>query len=433
MQDRNNRINSRAGQGLIRLVHNAWNLAFADGAALVSIAVFIIIMGRLYGSATLGKFSFAVALSSMAQTIADAGFDISLPRSVSQSPESSSSNVADALRTKIFLCLCTLPLAFAASFMKDSQTIITTAVMLADVLPSTLAFAYLAALRGMNQSALAARINALYNVLPILCCIGLVWFSPPISVFALLIFIGDCIKLIHIERVYNRFGSYELHLRSILKEPALIFEKSLLRKSWNEQRGVTLTALYSAALVRMPSVMLGWFATDAHHGIYAAASRFFTALRIIPGALLNVIIPEYARSDARSPRIRVVFVAALICATVVSAIVALFAPTIIAWSFRYDESVVILQTLALAFGALFMKTTLEAFLLARKREQIVHRILGIVCLLSVIAYAWAAQRSALDVARIVCTAEMSLFLIFFAVFVRDSRRAAKQQIAESVA
>lgn len=203
----------------------------------------------------------------------------------------------------------------------------------------------------------------------------------------------------------------------------------MLRTAFYEQRGVTITNILSSLLVRMPSIMLGWFATDAQHGIYAAASRFFTSLRIVPGAVLNTIIPEYSQRSSHSARIRNVMLLALAAAALCSAFLYFGAPLLISYTFSYAESVSILQILALGFGALFLKTTLEGFLLAAHKEHLVNSVLAVVTVCAITAYAINARLSPQNVAWTISISEWVLFLALLTIFLslkRTSRNSAEE-------
>ena len=401
--------------GILRLISLSTNLAFADGVALVAIAVFIVLFGRIYGAEELGKISFAVAISSIAQTICDAGFDISLPRSISRAQTHAYQLTHDALRVKLFLCLVVLPLVLLTTLVKDSATVLTSFFFVLDVVPSTFSSSLSASLRGLNKSVEAARIAMLYNILPIALCVGLVFADAPMPLFAVVILLGDILKYFRLQKLFNESIPEDFSIRELLN--ARIFDIQLLLTSYYEQRGVTLTNFFSSLLVRTPSVMLGWFATNAQHGVYAAASRFFTALRILPGAVINVLIPEYSQRTIESPRIRTVLIASIVTAILCASFLFFGAPLLIHFTFDYNDSIGVLKILAIAFAGLFLKTTLEGFLLAAQREKLVNLILGVVSLGAVVAYAVAAHSSPITVAYIVAVSEWSLCICFFLLFV----------------
>lgn len=403
----------------------------ADGVGLVANAVFIVLFGREYGSASLGQFSFALALNGFAQTIIDAGFDITLPRSISREPHSAYRRTFEALRVKIVLASLILPIAVACSFVKDAQTILTTTIFALDVVPTALAYALLCSLRGLQYAAKSAQINTVYNLLAILPCIPLIYLHLPFWLFALIILCADSLKLLHLLSFFSAVTDRSLPVREVFRfTPSTPFwDSAILNNAFYEQRGVTLTNLLSSALVRMPSIMLGWFATDAQHGVYAAASRFFSSLRIVPGAVLNTIIPEYSQRNSPSARIRYVILLAIAAAALCSAFLFFGAPFLMNLTFKYSESVAILQILAVGFGALFLKTTLEGFLLAAGKEHLVNSILAVVAIVSIVVYAIYAGVSSQAVAWTVTISEWMLLLTFCTIFVylkRASRQTAQQ-------
>ncbi len=413
MQDRNKK---QVASTLGTLARTVWNLAVADGLSLIIIAVFIILLGRLYGSAPLGKFSFALAVASIGQTLCIAGYDISLPRAISKDHKGAAEHCRQTLRVQFVLALLVLPLCFMASWVKDSETILCTALLCIDVIPTATAFGFVSALRGLDHASEAARYNAAGNILPMMLCGILVWFAVPLWVFAVCILAGDILKVKMLARRFAYHSGARIQLKELLNVHSTL-HSGALKRAWDEQRAISLTSFFSVVVVRMPNVMLGWFATDVQNGIYAAAARFFTALRIVPGAILHTVIPRYAQSSNELPRIRAVLGISILCAAAMSAILYFGAPMIINLSFRFHDSVAILQILSFAFFALFIKTTVEAFLLAAHQERFINSSLIVVGLLSTILYWLAAKDSAQSIAWVLCGAESCLALVFISYFV----------------
>jgi hypothetical protein len=95
------------------------------------------------------------------------------------------------------------------------------------------------------------------------------------------------------------------------------------------------------------------------------------------------------------------------------------------WTFRFPESVFILQVLAIGFIALSVKTVLEGFLLATRHERIVTHILVVTLIPATAGYAFAASVSAVTVAWTAVAAELVACAAFALLLVRWSANATR--------
>lgn len=376
--------------GLGRFFTTGLAIAFGDAFSLIAGAVFVICIARYSGAETLGIFSFVLALAGIAQTICDAGFDITLPRSIGANASFATRELNKAVRMKLILCAIVLPVVTVIALQKNPSFAEFSIIMIVDIVPSTLAYAYVCALRGLHQSAPAARINAGYNGIPYLMAAGIAIWNQSLTLCAILLLLGDTLKLVHLQRLFVRVAPSTSAESSVSEK---VSAQQQLQSLWSEQGSVTFINIISSLLVRLPVVMLGWFGTDAFIGYYSAAARFTTAARILPGAFLHSILPHYSQPQADTPRIRSVLFSTTLVALGAGGILAACAPLLVQWTFRFPESVVILQILALSFIVLSIKTVLEGFLLATHHERVVTRILVVAAVLAIGGYRFAASSS----------------------------------------
>lgn len=403
------------------------NIAFGDAFSLVSGAIFVITLARTAGADTLGVFSFTLALAGIAQTICDAGFDITLARSIGANAHKARPELHKAMRIKLLLCAAVLPCAAVIAGMKNSSALPFSLVMMADVLPSTIAYAYVCALRGLHHSNRAARINALYNGVPYLAAaVVVLLYTDSLLLCAAALLAGDILKLMHLRHLFEAVApadsredvnQHENQHKSQhqLHSPTADGSSSAaaaLKLFCHEQGHVTLINILSSLLVRLPVLMLGWFGSNQAVGFFSAASRFTTAARILPGAFLHTILPQYTKRNAQAPRIRIVLIATTAIAVAAGAALALSAPLLMHWTFTFQSSVAILQVLALGFVFLSIKTVLEGFLLATHHEQMVTTVLALTAIVAAGAYLLVASSSAMHVAAVSVASELVACIAF---------------------
>jgi len=308
-------------------------------------------------------------------------------------------------------------------------------VMMADVLPSTLAYAYVCALRGLHHSNRAARINALYNGVPYLAAaVVVLLYTDSLLLCAAALLAGDILKLLHLRHVFEAVApadsredvnqhvnqhesQHESQHKSQHQHHSPTADGSssaaaALKSFYHEQGHVTLINILSSLLVRLPVLMLGWFGTNQAVGFFSAASRFTTAARILPGAFLHTILPQYTKRNAHAPRIRMVLIATTAIAVAAGAALALSAPLLMHWTFTFQSSVAILQVLAVGFVFLSIKTVLEGFLLATHHEQMVTTVLALTAIVAAVAYLLVASSSAMHVAAVSVASELVACIAF---------------------
>lgn len=409
--------------GLRRLFSTGLTIALGDAFSLVTGAVFVISLARLSGAEMLGRFSFVLALAGIAQTVCDAGFDITLPRTIGADPSRARLEVLRSFEVKRALCAIVLPVTFAIALSKDLSTATFSLLMIVDVLPSTLSYALVCALRGLHRSHRAAGINAAYNGIPYLLAALSLLVSPSLWFCAALLLAGDVAKFFHLRSFFRHVAPASDAAQESDISSFSITDR--VRHLWMEQGSVTSVNIISSLLVRLPVIMLGWLGTDTFAGHYSAAARFTTAARILPGAFLHSILPKYAKRQSDAPRIRSVIVSTTLVSVTVGALLALVAPSLMQWTFRFPESVFILQVLAIGFIALSVKTVLEGFLLATRHERIVTHILVVTLILATAGYAFAASVSAAAVAWTAVAAELVACAAFALLLVRWSANATR--------
>ncbi|MFP4528240.1 MAG: lipopolysaccharide biosynthesis protein, partial [Candidatus Kapaibacterium sp.] len=189
--------------------------------------------------------------------------------------------------------------------------------------------------------------------------------------------------------------------------------KSNLAKLRAQFRLVAVNFL-SVLHYRAPMIMLGLVSTSAAIGLYSAGLRFLTALRLIPGASLNVLLPEFSTAGSSRRDLRSGMLFAVITGLVVSAGLWSGADFIMSITFDFGEAVPVLRVLAWTFLPVSVNHICEAWLLSGRRESGVNRALASTSALILISAAISIPLGgAIAAAWCALGGETALMLIYF--------------------
>jgi O-antigen/teichoic acid export membrane protein len=142
---------------------------------------------------------------------------------------------------------------------------------------------------------------------------------------------------------------------------------ALLRERFGWMAFGFLTVLF----MRYGVLLLGWVGTPAAVGVYSAAQRFLMVLRMLPGAVLVVLLPEFARNPDRASLRQGIALSLLVAAAVVLPLW-IAAPVLMELTFAIEEAVLPLRLMLLSFPAVLLSHLLEAYVLTLPGTQ--HRL-----------------------------------------------------------
>jgi O-antigen/teichoic acid export membrane protein len=128
----------------------------------------------------------------------------------------------------------------------------------------------------------------------------------------------------------------------------------------------------------VPDSTLALLGAQAAAGYYAAALRFLTAARTLPGAVLNTLLPVFANNTPRArKRLRTALGASLLLGSAGSAALALAAEPLVllVYGSAFGAAADVLRVLAWLFVLHLLNVVLEAYLLANQQERLVNAAL----------------------------------------------------------
>jgi O-antigen/teichoic acid export membrane protein len=307
------------------------HLATLLGGILLPVAI-----TRIAGAEALGVFTSASALALLIVTLSDWGYETELPIAVSRDIPQAQAIIRRALGVKFFLwvlscCITTLvALAQALPHISSSSffsffssfsfvlwlySLFPLAAYLAWALARTVTNTYIGVARGAERFSAIARIENLCAFASYTLAIGvfaLIARAQPTSsdnnamylavgAAALCLVAGECAKTLLLRRFLRSEGLLAPSRFSsrLWFSPRLWFS-SFRSALGGERLSFVAIQLLSVAQSRAGMYALIAFSTETELGYFSAIARFIIALRVLPGAAFQVLLPRFARASAAS-------------------------------------------------------------------------------------------------------------------------------------
>lgn len=391
------------GQSLGKLGKSVLALISTDALSLVLMVALSIFLGRTLGEEKFGIFSLSFVITAIFRTLIEAGYDIYIPRVVAAEPGRLADLLIESQTVKNITWAITLPAAVITGLTLTGGI---------EFLPLTLWLQFASvtstlksALRGLMRMDIILKYETAGNVLLYSLCFLAVFYYPILWLLFMLYPIIEIIKIL--------FLHYEISVRKKIHIPGIL-ELFLFRfskvsrveggnyfKKYYAQSGLTVINFLSSFQARISTMFLGWFSKPVFVGEFSAGLRFLTAMRIIPGAFLNTLLPELS-SGRNKKNWAVLFVFPFIVGLLISFILWYFAEPLINFTFGFSNAVAPLKILAWTFVFTILNHTLEAKLLSVKMEKWINlgltlsiALILVLCIMLIPAFnssgaAWAA-------------------------------------------
>lgn len=413
---------------------------------LISGVLLQIIIARYCGAEAAGIAASAMAVGVFVANITDAGFDLSLPRTVASEYASEYASVsshlphlalliADVQRSKHVVWLCCSLCAVSTLFWRtvadssvsahDAHNIDSRAFwqnILHHELPWLLSFAwalqrsavftYTGVLRGLQRISLLAKVENSITIGTLLLSFVVVLlpqlvnadrsapfvhniavvsnqahFAAAVPVIGVLTIqvLGEWLKAIILNRSLRRYTKTIVRARATW---SFLWNRDDAVRTRVMLRSIHLSLLANQALstaeARAGIYLLHMLSTQAAVGYYAAALRFTTALRTVPGALFNHLLPMFSThsNNEHTTNLRYLWKLSIVCVlggSMVSVILSLAAEPLMIWVYgaSFLPSAPLLQALSWLFALHLINVVLEAYLLAYHQEWAVNLALAL--------------------------------------------------------
>lgn len=408
-----------------KIISRISSLIIADAISLFLMALFSILFGRIYGKEFFGIFSLSFILLIIFRTFIDLGFDYSIPRSISSSPERALREIIESQKVKLYILIIFLPLAIIISFF--STLSINFIILYLSLLPNTLSSSAKATLRGFSDMKTIAKIETVLNLVfyPIAGTAVLLKFN--IAFIFLLFLILEFVrafwyfnvikvKLNHkfnfIKFLFIPFSSKSRDLNINIENNTSFF------KIISGQMKLLAINLLSVLHFRLSSLLLGILSNTIAVGEFSAGLRFLTVLRVIPGAILNTLLPDFSKNNNEKKWSKLYLILFLfIFGLIISFLLWLFAEPLMMFTFGFESSIPVLKILAWGFVIAVLSFSFEAFLISKKKEKYVNFSLLIALIATLIASIFYIPKYAAIGAAISAIIAESVLLMSYIIFI----------------
>jgi O-antigen/teichoic acid export membrane protein len=381
-------------------------LSVGDAITLLAYAAVAVIIARTFGAAVLGTYSLAMAIAGIVQIIADAGYNIWLPRAVAQNPAVSDELVSTALSTKLLLWIVSAPGAVAIAWVHHAESAQLTMLALLDTLASCGSFTILAALRGLDRYVIPQLLSSGYSLASASAMSAVMFAGGSILAAVAAMAVVSIGRAVHLVFLYARArGGIEK-----IRRGTRWYRWDTIIHQLRTQRQLWVVNLASTLVHRTPLVVLGMRTGSAELGFFAAAFRIYSAARILPGALFNAVLPRLA-SDLQPARERNVLLFGSAVALAAGIVLFLGAEPLIGWTFQFEEAIVPMRLLAIASAGLSLKTAFEVVLISRVQDRFVAAAIAAVACATFIA-TWVIPAAATSFSLLLIASEWLLCIIF---------------------
>lgn len=363
-----------------KLISNFLNLVLGDAFFAILGVVFSIILANHLKEEGLGIFSLAFTIATLIRVFSEAGYELSILRDTSKSDISTHADLISRTQVfKNFVLFFTLPFAliYGVFLFKDLSFIF----LLIWNFPLLLNVTFRSYLKGTDKIKKLTQIEIFYSlILYSTLFINLLIFNSLSLIFLNYIFI-ELAKSIYLFRFISGLLPNKLPSLLYLLTPNLKNVNDTFvfcKKEFSERSQMSLMNILFSFQFRSSLVLSGIFLNHNDLGLYSTGTRFLTFLRIIPGAILNLLIPEFSQQTTnKAKNLFSKILISFFIGIIISSILYFGADEIISLTFKFKQSVLVLQLICWAFTFIMIHITIEAYLISIHKEFYINLSLSI--------------------------------------------------------
>lgn len=353
------------------------------GQKLLALFYFVII-ARVVGVEDLGKYTFALAFTTLFAVLADIGLSQALIRESAKNPEKEQSYFSAILCSKIFLGIVTYGLVLVAINLMGYPAQTKAMVYLAGIvmLLDSLTLSFWALFRGrqiLKYEAIGIFVN---QVLVILSGLFILYFKLPLVYLMIPFLIGS---------LWNFLFSATLIKKVLKLKLSFRFDRQAFKFLFGIAVPFALIAIFMRVYTYLDSVLLSSLAGDRALGYYSVAYKIPFALQVIPAAFGAAIFPAFSEYYvSKKDRLKEVFDKAMSALLIISVPMGfgLFsvAEKLITrfYGAEYSPAILVLQILSFGLIFLFLGFPLGALLNACDRQKLNAVLVGLTMCLNIV-------------------------------------------------
>lgn len=383
-------------------------LLLTDAVSMILMVLFSIALARIVGEETFGLFSIMIVLSMVLRSLAEAGFDIQIPRVIAANKQDAVNFIIKSQRFKNTIWLYSLPIGLVVGIIQDVLLIVVILMIynLAFIQFST----YKGFLRGIQRMDLIARIETGFNIIQYILLFAILFTFESLYLMFCIFAIVEFMKVVYCNKVIR------INFIEIPKVPKLLFDIDfkIRKQEISDQSKLLGVTFFSVIQFRSPMLVLWGIGSASQLGVYSAAQRFLTMLRVIPGAIINALVPEASllRSNKADNKFINVYSAIFVIGVLISGALYFASDILMELTFGFENASPVLAILSLSFIFVMLNSTTEAYLLAWEKENIVNLILTSAGVFAIVLSFVLYYRNGLEgVASAVVIAEIFMFIL----------------------
>lgn len=330
-------------------------------------------MYRHLGKAFLGIYSLGFVTASLIRTLIDGGYEVIIPVESAKNNRLIDDIIKEASCYKNIIWLISLMPAFILGILSSPGNY-SFVVLLFWNITGTSSSTYKAALRGLGAMKEVSKLDLTINIIMYSISAALIYVCSSVSIMFSVFLIAEIVRTFAAKYVLERKLSRKVP--SVFYLPKLNETIKLIKMNFAY---ISMNFL-SSAVFRLPLYMLGSLSGAAAAGNYTSAMRFVTASRILPGAMQNALIPTFAESIVKNgragllPAVKV----SLVLGAALSLALYFASDWLMTLIYGTNEAAYILKILVLLLMPLVLNYTMEAYWLAKGKEEYIIYVLSFV-------------------------------------------------------
>lgn len=349
--------------------------------------IFTIILAREKGESELGTFSIVLAAALVLRQISELGYSLSIPREIGEGKEVNKEYISEISKAKNIILLLIFPPGLVLIYSTSGD--IFGIMMILYILPLQASTTFRSILRGIRQMQHIAKVEIIITVFQTALSIFIVYYYYDLKYIYFLFFASELIKSIWYKKIMNKLQSSIIEMKDIYSIPKAFFyskvHRSSFKKKLKDQLSVLKVSIYSTIRHKLPILTMGWFFSSVFVGIYSAGNRIINFFRLIPGALLNFLIPELSNKKEKDMTrfFMINLLAAFFFGTIGTLVTFYFAEEIIIMIFteKFKESASVLKVLSFLILTQLVIHVLESYLIVIKKEKLINSSINITTLI----------------------------------------------------
>lgn len=366
------------------VVKNTTYLTLAYVGQKVLSFVYFVMIARFIGVEDLGKYSFALAFTTMFAVFIDIGLTQALIREVAKHFEKAGKYIASIMSVKLLLSLVVYAVVVVAVNVMGYLPVTKLLVYLSGIIMilDSLTLSFWGIFRG-SQNLKYESIGIVVNQI-IIISLGLVvlLFRLPLPYLMLPFIVGSFWNVLFSTTMMRRRLGIKLQLE---------WDKNVLRFLFKIAVPFALLGIFTRVYGYIDSVLLSFLQGDSAIGWYSTAMKIPFALQFIPAAFAAAIYPAFSAYFIRDKgKLRFIFdksmLILMLIAVPISFGVASIAPEVILFVFGDDfrNSIMPLQLLVFSLPFVFMNFPIGALMNGCERHVTNTKLVGMTMVVNIV-------------------------------------------------